>query len=76
MTLFSKEWLIMEAKSFLHTFLAYLAVDGFQLWHDIFAGVWQQDVLWLILLLVARSAVKALLVLLFPKMFSIPSTPV
>lgn len=71
--MFTKEYAWMELKSFFTTFLAFLIVDGAGLLLQIYNGNWTKEVMFGLLLALGRSAVKALLTLLFPKHFPVVS---
>lgn len=68
--LFTKEWLKGEAKSFLTTFLTVFAIEA----STLLQMLWNGDILgWTIwsavVIAIARSAIKAILMMLFPKLF-------
>lgn len=62
-------WLVEEIKWFSITFLSILAVDGFAQLLAIYNGNLEQDI-WLALgSAVLKSAVKAIMQMIFPKLF-------
>ena len=64
-----KTKLIAELKSFFMTFLAVFAVEAYILLIQVYNGDWAMSVLSALGMAAIRSAVKALLQLVFPKIF-------
>jgi len=67
----TKEYLLDELRSFWVTFISIMAVDGYMLILQVYNGTWEEG-LWVALLgAAARSAVKTILTMLFPKVFPV-----
>ena len=64
-----KNIIITELKSFLTTFMAVFIIEGGATLLAIYNGIWTEAVLTALGIAIARSAVKSILILLFPQLF-------
>lgn len=72
----TKQWLKDEVNSFLTTAMTFFAVDGALELAQVFSGNWSKMIMWQLAICLLRSFVKALLTMLFPKLFPVRTSKI